>query len=141
MAFRSGAWAKVWSISPKEHYTEVRISTSKKKRDSDEYEQDFGGFVRLIGKANEKASQLEVNGRFKITDCCVTNSYNKDTKVTYNNFCIFDIEFAEDAAQQDPAQTQTDPTTNPNYPGLPPFAEENGFIPASDDIAKMYNGF
>ena len=52
MGFRTGAYAKVWEISPmSDTSTKLRISISRKNKQTGEYEQDFSGFVLCIGSA------------------------------------------------------------------------------------------
>lgn len=96
--FCNGAYAKLWEIKEiKERSADVRISTSSKNKDG-KYEQDFGGYVRMIGKALEALNHdLHENDRFKIVRCGVTNRYDKEKKITYNNFAIFEVEPAEEA--------------------------------------------
>ena len=106
--FSVNSWAKIWEIKEiKDKYSEVRISTSIKNKQTDEYEQDFGAFVRMVGQAHQQLQYLSNGDRFKILRCGVTNKYNKDTKQTYTNYVVFEIE-AEDPAE--------------------PTAEENPFI-------------
>lgn len=63
MGFRKDAWASVWSVEEGRGNTmKVRISTSRKKKDTDEYEQDFSGFCTFIGNAKAKVPVLEVEG-------------------------------------------------------------------------------
>jgi len=46
MGFRQGAYATVWEVeSITDTMTKARISVSRKNKDTDQYEQDFGGFV------------------------------------------------------------------------------------------------
>ena len=50
MGFRNGAWATCWAVEPKsDTMTTVRLSTSRKERESGEYAQDFSGFVAFVG--------------------------------------------------------------------------------------------
>jgi len=91
--FSVGSFAKIWEIKEgKGKYTDIRISTSKKDRDTGEYTQDFGGFVRMVGKANDAMAHLEEKDSFKIVRCGVENHYDKEKKVTYYNFVIFEVE-------------------------------------------------
>lgn len=95
MAFRNGAYAVVWQVNKGNgNYTDVRISTSKKNKQTDQYETDFSGFVRFIGTAHQNAGSLKEKDRIKIGDCEVTNSYDKEKKVTYTNFAVFNFEDA-----------------------------------------------
>lgn len=91
--FSAGSYAKIWEIKDrKDKYTDIRISTSKKDRSTGKYSQDFGGFVRMVGQAHDAMLHLEEGDSFKIIRCGVENTYNKEKKVTYNNFVIFEAE-------------------------------------------------
>ena len=61
MGFRTGAYAKVWEVTPmSDTSTKVRMSISRKNKQSGEYEQDFSGFVLAIGTAAaNKAASLK----------------------------------------------------------------------------------
>ena len=97
--FSVGSYAKLWQIKEiKEKYSEVRISTSRKNKEG-KYEQDFGGFVRMVGQAHEQVNYLTEGDSFKIVRCGVSNTYDKEKKVTYNNFVIFEIEADEKEAE------------------------------------------
>ena len=90
--FSVGSYAKVWEVKRSaEKYIDLRISTSKKVEDG-KYEQDFGGFVRLIGKARSEGEYLNVGDSFKILRCGVENHYDKEKKQTFTNYIIFEIE-------------------------------------------------
>lgn len=97
--FSAGAWAKIWEIKEiREKSSDIRISTSVKNKETGKYEQDFGGFVRMVGQAHKQLQYMSPEDRFKIVRCGVSNTYDKEKKVTYNNFVIFEIE-AEDPAE------------------------------------------
>ena len=99
MGFRTGAFCKCWAIEPgKGNFMKVRLSTSRKNRDTGEYEQDFSGYVMMIGQAHAKAQRLHDGDRIKLGDVDVTSSYNKEQKKEYINFKCFDFEMADDAA-------------------------------------------
>ena len=101
MAFRNGSYATIWEIKKGTgNYTDVRISTSRKDKQTDEYVTDFSGFVRLIGDAHKNAGSLGEKSRIKIGDCAVTNSYDKEKKVTYTNFQVFSFEMADGSTPQ-----------------------------------------
>lgn len=119
MAFRVGAFATVWEVKPATgNYTDVRISTSRKNQQTNEYEQDFAGFVRMIGDAHSKAGMLKEKSRIRIGDCAVTNSYNKEKNVTYTNFQVFTFEPADGSASTTnaPAQQNTNKATFMDIP-------------------------
>lgn len=96
MGFRKDGFATVWQVKQGNgNYTDVRISTSKKNKQTDQYETDFSGFVRFVGDAHKNASGLKEKDRIKIGDCEVTNSYDKEKKVTYTNYAVFGFEMAD----------------------------------------------
>lgn len=108
--FGAGSYAKLWEIRErKEKYTDIRISTSKKNKETGNYEQDFGDFARLVGKAHEAAEDLNDGDRFKIIKCGVENRYNKEKKVTYYNFVIFEIEPVETEPSKDVSDDEENP--------------------------------
>ena len=95
--FSVGAYAKIWEIKAiNANYSDIRISTSKKDKNTGEYTQDFGGYVRMVGQAHEQMSYLSEKDSFKIVRCGVENRYDKEKKTTYNNFVIFEIETDSD---------------------------------------------
>lgn len=94
MGFRSGAYAKVWEVIPMtDSSTKLRMSISRKNRQSGEYEQDFSGFVLCIGTvAASNALKLKEGSRIKLGDCDVTTKYDAQKRVTYTNYKIFSFE-------------------------------------------------
>ena len=96
MGFRTGIYAKVWRFENKGNYSVVEISTSKKNKQTDQYETDFASkFVRFIGQAHADIQALQEGVKIKLGDIEVTNSYNKETKQGYTNFLVFSFELAE----------------------------------------------
>lgn len=91
--FSAGSYAKIWEIKAvNANYSDIRISTSKKDKETGKYTQDFGGYVRMVGQAHKAMSFLQESDSFKIIRCGVENHYDKEKKVTYNNFVIFEVE-------------------------------------------------
>lgn len=103
MGFARSKWAKCWQIEPGERSTKVRISTSKKNKQTNEYEQDFSGFVTLAGTAHKEAANLKVGDTFQIGDCEVTSRYDKEKKKEYINFAIYSFGSNEDKDKAAPA--------------------------------------
>ena len=94
MGFRSGAFAKVWEVSPvSDTSTKVRLSVSRKNKQTDEYKQEFSGFVMFVGSAcAAKALKLSKGARIKLGDVDVTTKYDADKKITYTNYKAFGFE-------------------------------------------------
>jgi len=97
LGFHKDTYAKVWSVERKsDTMTKLKLSISKKNKDTNQYETDFSDFVICVGTAcASKAAKLKKGDRIKIGDCDVTNQYNKDKNVTYYNFKIFNFETAD----------------------------------------------
>lgn len=109
MGFRTGAYAKIWEVSPmSDTSTKVRMSVSRKNKQTSEYEQDFSGFVLCIGTAAaKKALQLSEGSRIKIGDCDVTTKYDEQKKITYTNYKMFSFEDADgNSSSADPTDPQ-----------------------------------
>lgn len=109
MGFRNGAYATVWEVKPGNgNYSDVRISISKKSRQTGEYETDFSGFVRFIGSAHENAAVLDERARIKIGECDVTNRYDKEKRQTYTNYAVFSFESVDGNGSGPNTQVDTD---------------------------------
>lgn len=111
--FRQNGFMTVWSVEPSKsgNTTKVRLSASRKNKKTDEYEQDFSGFCTFIGKAHENASFLKERDRIKLLECDVSTTYDKEKKVEYVNYKVFDFEMADGskpfAANQKAAKATT----------------------------------
>ena len=94
MGFRTGAWATCWEVQTKsDTLTIVRLSTSRKEKNSDEYVQDFSKFVAFVGTANaQKAAKLKEKSRIKLGDVEVTSRYDKENNKEYTNFTCYSFE-------------------------------------------------
>ena len=119
MGFRNGAWATVWEVkNGAGNYTDVRLSTSKKNKQTDQYETDFSGFVRLVGEAHTNAAALHEKSRIKIGDCDVTNRYSKEKQETYTNFVVFSFENMTENGQNTQKNDQK-PESNASFMDIP----------------------
>ena len=98
MGFRNGAYATIWEITPETNTrTKGRISVSRKNKQTEQYEQDFGGFVEFIGTAAAgKALKLRERSRIKLGDVDVQTYYKKETGVTYTNYKIFSFDILDE---------------------------------------------
>ena len=92
MGFRQGAYATVWEVQDKGNVSSVRISISKKDKNTGEYVNDFSGFCTFIGRAHSKATNLKAKDRIKILECDVSTFYSKEKQKEYVNYKIFDFE-------------------------------------------------
>jgi hypothetical protein len=112
MGFHTGAYATVWEVTPGSgNYTDVRLSISKKDKNTGLYEQDFSGRVRFVADAHRNIGGLKERDRIKIGDCDVTTTYNKEKKIGYTNYVIFTFEFADGGG----VTKQTAKTMPPNF--------------------------
>ena len=95
MGFRTGAWAKVWSVEPfNDKITKARISVGKKNQQTGQYDTEFSGFVSFIGtSAATKAAKLnpgQSGESIQLGDVDVTTVYDPETKRTkYINYNIY----------------------------------------------------
>lgn len=96
MGFRQGNYMTVWGVEEGKNgnMSKVRLSSNRKNKKNDQYEQDFSGYCAFVGEAHQKATKLKEKDRIKILNCDVTTSYNKETKQSYVNFTVFDFEMA-----------------------------------------------
>ena len=94
MGFKQDArFVKVWEIENKGNYHIVSLSTSKKNKDTGEYETDFSNkFVRFIGTAHTLAMDLKKGDAIKLGNCEVTNRYDKEKNTTYTNYLVYSFE-------------------------------------------------
>ena len=112
MGFRNGAICRVWQVDAKSpSCTTLRISISRKNKDTGEYEDDFSGFVSAIGSmCATKALKLKERDLIKLGDTDVSSRYDKESKKNWTNFKIFDFEKYEFAGGERSAKP-TNPTT------------------------------
>lgn len=115
MGFRTGSYAKVWKVEPKnDRVTDLRISTSKKNRESGEFEQDFGGYVRCVGTScASKAASLAQGTRIKLGDVDVTRRFDKDANKEYTNFTVFSFQTEEEAESESEPKQKNAPPSDP----------------------------
>ena len=87
--------------------TKLRISVSRKNKQSGSYEQDFSGFVLCIGTAAAtNALKLKEGARIKLGDCDVSTRYDAEKKVTYTNYKLFSFEAADTESAQENTESQ-----------------------------------
>lgn len=104
MGFRQGSFATIWQIEPvKDTITKAKITTSKKNKNTGEYETDFSGFVTFLGTAvASKAAKLKEKNRIKLEEVDVTRKWDKEKQKEYINFNVFAFEMADSKATSSP---------------------------------------
>lgn len=107
MGFRVGGYCSVWSCEPSKsgNTTRVRLSSSRKNKQTGEYEQDFSGFCTFIGPAHELAKGLKEKDRIKILECDVNTTYDREKKIEYVNYKVFGFEMADGSPAPSPTAT------------------------------------
>ncbi len=98
MAFGNNQYMKIWEVVDKGNYAEVSLSSSKKNKMTQKYEMDFScKFVRFVGNAyNQRPMQGQ---KIKVTDCAVTNVYERDGQRQYlknPTYVVFAYELQDD---------------------------------------------
>lgn len=126
MGFKQGAYCTVWETKPvSDAITQARISISKKNKQTDEYETDFSGYVSFIGTASaKKASLLKEKDRIRLGEVDVSNTYNKEKKVTYTNFKVFSFQSPDElqsgsSSSDEPAPSKAVDDGEPDGSRLP----------------------
>ncbi len=132
MGFRSGAFVKIWEITPiSDTMTKLNVSISKKNKQSGEYEKDFSGFPVCIGTAAAgKASKLQKGDTIILGDVDVTTRTRPDGKGVYTDFKIFSFELADNDKRGGSGAANT-----PAKAKKPAHVEEN---PVEDDSDLPY---
>lgn len=121
MGFKQDAYAKVWKIENKGNYHVGQISTSKKNKQTDQYETDFNSnFVRFIGTAHSMAAKLSDGDRIKIGSCEVTNKYDKEKNTTYTNYMVYSFEVEGGK----PQNNQSDQKVKDGFMNIPDGLDE-----------------
>lgn len=111
MGFRSGAYATVWEVKPRsDTMTTLRISITKKNKQTGEYEQEFGGYVAAVGtSAANAALKLKERDRIKLGDVDVTQKYMKDQQKEYVNYYLYSFEMADGTSSVTSAPASSKP--------------------------------
>ena len=114
MGFRTGAFAKVWEVKPfSDTSVKLRLSISRKNKQTGEYEQDFSGFVNAVGTAAaKKAACLKEGDRIKIGDVDVTTKYDAEKKMTYTNFKLFSFELDDGSSTPKAVTNEPQPSVD-----------------------------
>ena len=124
MGFRQDArFVKVWEVENKGNYHIVSLSTSKKNKDTNEYETDFSNkFVRFIGTAHTLAADLKKGDTIKLGSCEVTNKYDKEKNTTYTNYLVYSFE--KEGDNNNSNNNQPSPKSNDGFMNIPDGIDE-----------------
>ena len=87
----SSKYVTFWSAENKGKYSDVKLSSSVKNKQTDEYETSYW-FARFVGHANNKISQLSEKDKIEITQGGITKKYVEEKKQEYFNMTVFDFE-------------------------------------------------
>lgn len=129
MGLKSGQKCAIWSLEDKGNYIVANISTSKKKKDSKDYETDWrNNYVWLCDRAYENfKSYIPLNegeyiearigwgydrvgnngNSFKQAPFEVTSNYVKDKNKEYTNYKVYDAAPIGGNKEKEPEQTET----------------------------------
>lgn len=123
MGFRQDArFVKVWEVENKGNYHIVSLSTSKKNKETNEYETDFSNkFVRFIGTAHTLAADLKKGDTIKLGSCEVTNKYDKEKNTTYTNYLVYSFEKEGDNSN---SNNQSKPKSDDGFMNIPDGIDE-----------------
>lgn len=100
MGFANGAYAKIKSVEDKGNFSKVKISISKKVKNSNppKYVCAFAGWVSFVGKAHQ--CRPLSGQKIKITNCDVANGYlDRDGEQKFTNspqYTIFEYELQQE---------------------------------------------
>lgn len=114
MGFRDGAYATVWEITDEGKYASVRLSISRKDKQSGEYKTDFNSIVRFVGDAYQKIKGNPSRTRIRLGSCDTTNKYDKEKEKLYTNYTVFDCEIVNGQPKQEDSNNlaSTEPVEN-----------------------------
>lgn len=124
-----GGYARVWKAEDNNGFVRCNLSTSKKIKDSNDYETDFqDGFVTFFGSAGDKIKSVNIPDKkgvgIQIKSCDVRNKYDSAKKKTYTNYTVYDFDFTDSSMN-----TASNATTN-NKPS------NDSFVPVPDGIEE-----
>ena len=99
MGFRSNSYMRIWeevrrdTTNPVPKWVTVRTSISRKNKETGQYDQDFSGYVSLVGAACteylNRLQQAPLPFNVKLGDIDCRSYYNKDTKQSRYDFTVF----------------------------------------------------
>lgn len=129
MGLRTGKYptqATVWEVRESKGKTvDVRISCSKKNKQTGEYETDFSGYVRFCGENMVNfAKGLNEKDRIDIEEFELTNSYDKAKNMTYYNVSVFAAKKHE--YEEGGSSNRSKSTNSDGFMNIPDGVEDAG---------------
>lgn len=139
MGFREGAFAMVWEVRPvKDTLTKARVTISRKDRTTGEYVQDFGGFIDFVGTAcATKALKLKSKDKIKLCGVDVSNRYDKEKRIEYTNYKVFDFEMENEPSGGDRNVRRGN---NASLPKAPP-TRDSSFVEVDNEVPDEFLPF
>jgi hypothetical protein len=97
----------VWKIEPKDKFTEVQFSSSRKEQgEGGGWKNSSWSFVRFVGAAHTKAAGLQRQDRIVLTKAAMSKEpYEKDGETLYPKnpaMVVFDFDMADAPAGHNP---------------------------------------
>lgn len=123
MGFRTGSYATVWEVNPtkSDKVTRVRMSTSRKSRDGEGYEDDFSSYTSFIGACAKDALSLKKLDRIKLGDVDVRGGYDKE-----KGYAVFDLNvFSFEKVERNGSSNNNAPKQSSNNSDLEAIDEED----------------
>lgn len=121
MGFRSGAYAKIWSIQQvSSTFAKMQISITRKNKSTGEYDTEFSGFVGVVGSVPvNKTLTLKRGDKIKLGEVDVTTKYDKDKNITYTNYKVFSFDTDSDGGSSNAAHVPSVDDGEIEGPALP----------------------
>ena len=132
MGFRTNSYMRIWeevrrdTTNPVPKWVTVRTSISRKNKETGQYDQDFSGYVSLVGAACteylNRLQQAPLPFNVKLGDIDCRSYYNKDTKQSRYDFTVFS--FAPENQQGQYQHPATAPASAPAPAPAPAPAQQ-----------------
>ena len=154
MGLKSGCKVAIWSIDDREKFCRVSMNTQSKDKEGHYFTDWSNKFVSLFGKAYEAVKGITINEdakehidcrigwgyertgendkKFKQIPFEVTNNYDKEKKILYTNYAVYDLEVikkheGEEVQETEESAENVTPTEETSQPTEQPKAN-NGFV-------------
>lgn len=133
MGFKNGCICTLWKnkstqniVDKYEKYGIASITTSKKNASTGNYEKDFAGKVRFIGKAFTKIKDIQFaeRDRIKLLEVETTNKYDKESGQNYINYICWDFEIVSTQKPSEPNKVDIIESDNKD-----PFGNDGDELP------------